>query len=388
MCYDHFKKYGSLKRLVSVSGKNNISQKVAVTIVVPTYNERLNIRPLVSLLENALTGIDWEVVFVDDDSPDGTADEVRELAKSISNIRVIHRVGRRGLSGACIEGILSSAGPYVAVMDGDLQHDEKILPLMLDAFVSDLDLDLVIGSRNVHGGSSGNGLSRIRSWGSDFATWLARRLLKINVKDPMSGFFMIKLDSFREVVNELQSQGFKILTDVLSASRGGWKVKEIPFIFKERQNGESKMDGAVTLEYFGLILARLTGGTISIRFVLFLLVGLTGVLVQLLMVGVFLNLLKFSFFYSQIFAVIAAMTSNFFLNNMLTYRDQALSGKRIFLGLVSFYFVCSIGAIANVAVANLVYSFVSLWILASFLGSVMSSLWNFMSSKWLTWRIR
>ena len=371
-----------------MSGKNNISQKVAVTIVVPTYNERLNIRPLVSLLENALTGIDWEVVFVDDDSPDGTADEVRELAKSISNIRVIHRVGRRGLSGACIEGILSSAGPYVAVMDGDLQHDEKILPLMLDAFVSDLDLDLVIGSRNVHGGSSGNGLSRIRSWGSDFATWLARRLLKINVKDPMSGFFMIKLDSFREVVNELQSQGFKILTDVLSASRGGWKVKEIPFIFKERQNGESKMDGAVTLEYFGLILARLTGGTISIRFVLFLLVGLTGVLVQLLMVGVFLNLLKFSFFYSQIFAVIAAMTSNFFLNNMLTYRDQALSGKRIFIGLVSFYFVCSIGAIANVAVANLVYSFVSLWILASFLGSVMSSLWNFMSSKWLTWRIR
>ena len=154
-----------------MSGKNNISQKVAVTIVVPTYNERLNIRPLVSLLENALTGIDWEVVFVDDDSPDGTADEVRELAKSISNIRVIHRVGRRGLSGACIEGILSSAGPYVAVMDGDLQHDEKILPLMLDAFVSDLDLDLVIGSRNVHGGSSGNGLSRIRSWGSDFATW-------------------------------------------------------------------------------------------------------------------------------------------------------------------------------------------------------------------------
>jgi dolichol-phosphate mannosyltransferase len=259
---------------------------------------------------------------------------------------------------------------------------------MLDAFVSDLDLDLVIGSRNVYGGSSGNGLSRIRSWGSDFATWLARRLLKINVKDPMSGFFMIKLDSFREVVNELQSQGFKILTDVLSASKGGWKVKEIPFIFKERQNGESKMDGAVTLEYFGLILARLTGGTISIRFVLFLLVGLTGVLVQLLMVGVFLNLLKFSFFYSQIFAVIAAMTSNFFLNNMLTYRDQALSGKRIFLGLLSFYFVCSIGAIANVAVANLVYSFVSLWILASFLGSVMSSLWNFMSSKWLTWRIR
>jgi len=213
-------------------------------------------------------------------------------------------------------------------------------------------------------------------------------LLKIQVLDPMSGFFMIKLESFREVVGELQRQGFKILTDLLSASRGGWKIKEIPFVFKERQYGQSKMDSAVTLEYFGLILARLTGGAISIRFVLFLFVGLTGILVQLLMVGFFLKVMFLSFFYSQILAVILAMTSNFFLNNILTYRDQSLSGKYILFGLLSFYFVCSLGAVANVAVANLVYNFVPLWILASFFGSVISSLWNFMSSKWLTWRVR
>tara|TARA_B100000767_G_scaffold181183_1_gene169117 strand:+ start:131 stop:1255 length:1125 start_codon:yes stop_codon:yes gene_type:complete len=368
--------------------KYDDSKDIALTIVVPTYNEKLNVRPLVSLLDKALVDINWEVVFVDDDSPDGTADEVRELAKTRLDVRVIHRIGRRGLSGACIEGILSSAAPYVAVMDGDLQHDETVLISMIASFNADPELNLVIGSRNVEGGSSGNGLSGIRSFGSDMATVMARKLLKIRVQDPMSGFFMIKLESFGDVVGELQRQGFKILTDLLSASRGSWKIKEIPFVFKERQYGQSKMDSAVTLEYFGLILARLTGGAISIRFVLFLFVGLTGILVQLLMVGIFLNVMFLSFFYSQILAVILAMTSNFFLNNILTYRDQSLSGKYILFGLLSFYFVCSLGAVANVAVANLVYNFVPLWILASFFGSVISSLWNFMSSKWLTWRVR
>ena len=371
-----------------VQTKYDDNKDIALTIVVPTYNEKLNVRPLVSLLDKALVDINWEVVFVDDDSPDGTADEVRELAITRLDVRVIHRIGRRGLSGACIEGILSSAAPYVAVMDGDLQHDETVLISMIASFNADPELNLVIGSRNVEGGSSGNGLSGIRSFGSDMATVMARKLLKIQAQDPMSGFFMIKLESFREVVGELQRQGFKILTDLLSASRGSWKIKEIPFVFKERQYGQSKMDSAVTLEYFGLILARLTGGAISIRFVLFLFVGLTGILVQLLMVGIFLNVMFLSFFCSQILAVILAMTSNFFLNNILTYRDQSLSGKYILFGLLSFYFVCSLGAVANVAVANLVYNFVPLWILASFSGSVISSLWNFMSSKWLTWRVR
>ena len=375
-------------RMGVVQIKYDDNKDIALTIVVPTYNEKLNVRPLVSLLDKALVDINWEVVFVDDDSPDGTADEVRELARTRLDVRVIHRIGRRGLSGACIEGILSSAAPYVAVMDGDLQHDETVLISMIASFNADPELNLVIGSRNVEGGSSGNGLSGIRSFGSNMATVMARKLLKIRVQDPMSGFFMIKLESFSDVVGELQRQGFKILTDLLSASRDGWKIKEIPFVFKERQYGQSKMDSAVTLEYFGLILARLTGGAISIRFVLFLFVGLTGILVQLLMVGIFLNVMFLSFFYSQILAVILAMTSNFFLNNILTYRDQSLSGKYILFGLLSFYFVCSLGAVANVAVANLVYNFVPLWILASFFGSVISSLWNFMSSKWLTWRVR
>ena len=375
-----------MEKILVTKSKN--FKELALTVVVPTYNERDNIKPLIALLDETLNTIDWEIVFVDDDSPDGTAQEVRKIARSRQNVRIIHRVGRRGLSGACIEGILSSSAPFAAVMDGDLQHDETILVSMLKLLENDANLDLVVGSRNISGGSVGSGLTKIRSIGSDVATFVARRLLKINVADPMSGFFMIRLKSFRSVVEELQMQGFKILTDLLSASRGNWNVVEIPFIFKERQFGESKMDSAVTLEYFGLILARLTGGRVSIRLVLFLFVGLTGVFVQLLMVALFLKILNFNFFYSQILAVIVAMTSNFFLNNLLTYRDQSLVGKQVIMGLVSFYVVCSLGAIANVAVANIIYSFIPLWIFASFVGSVMSSLWNFLSSRWLTWRIR
>jgi dolichol-phosphate mannosyltransferase len=368
--------------------KSKTFKELTLTVVIPTYNEKDNVKPLIALLDETLQTIVWEVVFVDDDSPDGTADEVRQIARKRKNVRVIHRVGRRGLSGACIEGILSSSAPFAAVMDGDLQHDERILVSMLAALEKDSDVDLVVGSRNVSGGSVGSGLTKIRSLGSDVATILAHRLLKITVKDPMSGFFMVRLESFRGVVEELQMQGFKILTDLLSASRGGWKVIEIPFVFKERKFGESKMDSAVTLEYFGLILARLSGGRLSIRFILFLFVGLTGVLVQLIMVALFLKVLLFSFFYSQILGVVAAMTSNFFLNNVLTYRDQSLIGRQALIGLISFYVVCSLGAVANVAVANIVYSVMPLWVFASFLGSVMSSLWNFMSSRWLTWRIR
>jgi len=371
-----------------VQTKYDDNKDIALTIVVPTYNEKLNVRPLVSLLDKALVDINWEVVFVDDNSPDGTADEIRELARTRLDVRVIHRIGRRGLSGACIEGILSSAAPYVAVMDGDLQHDETVLISMIASFNADPELNLVIGSRNVEGGSSGNGLSGIRSFGSDMATVMARKLLKIQVQDPMSGFFMIKLESFREVVGELQRQGFKILTDLLSASRGSWKIKEIPFVFKERQYGQSKMDSAVTLEYFGLILARLTGGAISIRFVLFLFVGLTGLLVQLIMLKFLLNVLALEYKYLQTLAVITAMTSNFFLNNTLTYRDQSLRGRYMLFGLLSFYFVCSFGAVANISVASWIESSSKLPILASFLGGVISSLWNFISSKWLTWRVR
>lgn len=362
-------------------------QTPQLTVVVPSFNERDNVRPLVDLLDKALSGIRWEVVFVDDDSPDGTAQEVRELAALRPDVRLLHRIGRRGLAGACIEGILSATAPLAAVMDGDLQHDETKLRDMFEAF-SDPELDLAVGSRNVDGGSSGTGLSSIRKWGSDLATSLAKRALRINVNDPMSGFFMVRRESFNAVVLGLQTQGFKILADMLSASKGQWKTVEIPYTFRERQHGESKMDSAVTLEFLGLLASRLTGGLMSIRFVLFGMVGVSGIFVQLLFVRLMLGITDVHFAIAQAVGVFAAMNSNFLLNNMLTYRDRALSGRAMLRGLLSFYAVCAIGAIANVGVAELIYSALPYWAFASICGAIVGALWNFLASSLVTWRTR
>jgi dolichol-phosphate mannosyltransferase len=358
-----------------------------LTVVVPTFNERGNIRPLLQHLAAALDGIAWEVIFVDDDSPDGTAVEVRAVAREDPRVRLHHRIGRRGLSGACIEGILSSIAPLVAVMDADLQHDEALLPRMVKAMADDPGLDLVIGSRHVEGGTSGAGLSGVRKWGSDWAGALARRALRITAADPMSGFFMVRRGAFNSVVLELQTQGFKILADMLSASAGRWRVQELPYTFRPRVAGESKLDGAVTLEFLGLLVARLTGGLLPIRFVLFLMVGLTGVVVQLSTVRLTLAL-GGGFGAAQATGVFVAMTTNFLLNNSLTWRDRRLRGRAFLRGLVSFYAVCSLGAVANVGVADWVFALVQNWFLASLAGAGIGALWNFWASLMVTWRAR
>jgi dolichol-phosphate mannosyltransferase len=271
-------------------------------------------------------------------------------------------------------------------MDCDLQHDETRVPLMLAALNADETLDLAIGSRNVDGGSAGDGLSKIRKWGSDVATNMTAGMLKISASDPMSGFFMVRRSSFNTVVTELQTDGFKILADMLSASRGAWNITEIPFTFRKRQHGESKMDSAVAMEFLGLLLARFTGGMVSIRFVLFMLVGLSGVLVQLIATRLGLLLLTDTFLYAQTFGVIVAMTSNFVFNNALTYRDRSLKGFAFFTGLLSFYAVCAVGAIANVGVANSIFSLINSPEIAGICGALVGALWNFFLTSLVTWR--
>ncbi len=357
-----------------------------LTIVVPTYNERENIRPLVKLLDTAISDLDWEVVFVDDDSPDGTADEVRSLAQERFEVRIIHRVGRRGLAGSCIEGIQSSTASIVAVMDGDLQHDETKLADMFALFKENPALDLVIGSRKVEGGSSDGGLSAVRQWGSNIATELARKLLRIKVSDPMSGFFMVKRESFNSQVLNLQQQGFKILADLLSATKGSWNVREVGYEFRDRQFGQSKMDAAVTLEFLGLLAVRLTGGLVSIRFVLFMLVGFSGLFVHLTFLWAMLRLFQDQFAFSQTVAVAVAMTTNFTLNNILTYKDRSLKGMKFFTGLLSFYGVCSVGAVANIGVATAIFVVFPFWAIAGFCGALIGALWNFVASSHVTWR--
>ena len=355
-----------------------------LSIVVPTFKESANVPTLVRLLDATLAGIAWEVIFVDDDSPDGTARVAKDLSRRDPRVRCIRRVGRRGLAGACIEGMLSSSAPVVAVMDADLQHDETILPKMYAAIRE--GADLAVGSRYVEGGSSSEGLSSIRQWGSETATSLARRFLKIDLSDPMSGFFMIRRDRVEEIAPHLSREGFKILLDIVASSPHPLKTAEVPFTFRERQAGESKLDTLVTAEYLGLLFSKISGGILPVRFLMFLAVGASGVVIHLAALKTAFHALAMSFAWAEFLATMVAMTWNFVLNNQLTYRDRRLSGFGFLYGLFTFYVVCSLGTVANLGVANWLFEMESgLWV-AGFAGALMSAVFNYSASSVLTWR--
>ncbi|WP_343229064.1 glycosyltransferase family 2 protein [Rhizobium setariae] len=369
----------------AVSWPPSIHGPVAeLTVVVPTYAERDNIAELVRRLTSILAGIDWEVVFVDDDSPDGTSALAKSIASTDPHIRCIRRVGRRGLSGACIEGILSSSAPVVAVMDADLQHDETLLPQMLQAIHG--GADLVVASRYVAGGSAEQGFSGLRRWGSGLATGMARILTGTQVSDPMSGFFMIRREAIEEHAEALAKEGYKLLLDILWTTGKSLKIMELAYRFRERRSGESKLDARVTIDYLGLLFSKLLGGVLPVRFLMFGAVGLSGVGVHLLVLGYALSTLRLSFEWSQLTAVIAAMTWNFILNNQLTYRDARLSGWRFVGGLMMFYLACSIGSIGNVGVASWIYSYHATAWVAGLAGAIIGAVFNYAVSSALIWK--
>ena len=357
-----------------------------LSVVVPTFNERDNVTTLFRRLEAALTGIAWEVIFVDDNSPDATWDVVRGLARQDSRVRCIRRIGRRGLSGACIEGILACSAPYAAVIDADLQHDETQLAKMLGLLQAGA-ADLVVGSRYIEGGSA-DSFDRQRAGASQLATEVAKRVLRVKIKDPMSGFFMIRRDRFEQLAPQLSTQGFKILLDIVATARGELRVVEVPFTFGSRLHGESKLDSMVALDFLGLVLAKLTRDVVSLRFLMFAMVGSLGLLVHLAALYAALKLIHLPFAESQACGAISAMTSNFILNNFLTYRDQRLKGLAILRGLLLFYLVCSVGLLANVGVAFSVYDQEPIWWLAGAAGALMGVVWNYAMSGLFVWRKR
>ncbi len=358
-----------------------------LAVIIPVFNEAANVAPLVARLEATLAGIPWEAVFVDDDSPDGTAAEIRRIAARDPRIRCLRRVGRRGLASACIEGFLSVAAPFVAVMDGDLQHDEAILPAMLAA-VQD-GADIAIGSRHVEGGSAASGFSAARFALSDAGARLARAMLPTPVADPMSGFFLLKRDMVEALAPRLTGRGFKILLDILLTAGRPLRVAEIPYGFRAREHGASKLDATVLLEFGGLLLDKASGGAVPLRFVAFAAVGGLGVVVHMLALGLLGGLLGLGFGAAQWGATFAAMTANFWLNNRITYRDARLSGAALWRGLVLFYLVCGIGAAANVGIATLlVEDGVLAWGLAGAAGALLTVVWNYAVSSTLVWRAR
>lgn len=356
-----------------------------LSVVVPTFNERDNVALLVQRIAATLAGISWEIIFVDDDSPDGTAARVRELGRVDPRVRCIRRIQRRGLAGACIEGILSAQAPLVAVMDADLQHDEGVLVPMLELMRAGQH-DLVVGSRYIGGGSATAGFSVSRQASSHFASTLARRLLGVEVTDPMSGFFLLRRDVAETIAPQLATEGFKILADILASARGRLRVAEVAYGFRPRAHGDSKLDSQVALDFLGLLLVKLTGNAIPVRFFSFALIGAFGMLVHLMALKLALSGFGLSFAAAQALATLVAMTSNFFLNNRLTYRDKRLRGIAALRGLLAFYAICALGALSNIGVATWLYSNEPIWWLAGLAGSLVGAVWNYALSSVLVWR--
>lgn len=363
-----------------------LARPLAFALIVPVLNESSNIRPLIERVSAVLTDISFELIFVDDGSKDGTQALIEEIACDDRRIRLIRRIGRRGLSSAVMEGFLSTIAPVVAVMDGDLQHDEAKLPLLYAAIASG-GAELAVGTRYTEGGSVGD-WSKGRVSISRFATKLASPVMKTRLSDPMSGFFALRRELAIEAAPNLSAVGYKLLLDLVASVKRPLNHKEIPYEFRSRVAGESKLDSAVVLEYVELLLDKLVGRYVPAKLIMFGAVGAAGAIVHMSLLGMLLNVANAPFSIAQAVATLSAMTFNFALNNELTYRDRRLTGAKWFVGLFSFAAACGLGAVANVGLGSMLYADNWSWWLAGLAGAAVGSIWNYAATSWFTWKKR
>jgi dolichol-phosphate mannosyltransferase len=364
----------------------SVSQTPELCVVVPVLNEHDNVAPLIAAVDIALAGIAWEVMFVDDDSRDGTRDAIAAIAGHDPRVRMIHRIGRRGLASAFVEGAQASFAPYVAAMDGDLQHDETLLPKMLAALHD--GAEIVIGSRYVPGGDIGN-WDATRAGMSDLATRLGQIVLRTKVADPMSGFFMIRRETFDAAARQLSAIGFKILLDIIASLPTPPRIVELPFRFRTRQSGESKLDAGVLRDYALLLADKLVGHIVPVRFLMFAAVGALGIAGHMIVLLIALKAAGLDFETAQGIATLVAIIGNFALNNAFTFGDRRLRGWGFLRGLVTFGLICAVGAVANLSVSSVMVGQGGRgWALAGLVGAVMSLVWNYAVSSVITWRRR
>ncbi len=374
-----------------------MTQSLQLAVVMPTLNERGNLRSLVERLDKALAGIGWEAIFVDDNSKDGTSDEARAIALGDPRVRVIQRIGRRGLASAAIEGMLSTAAPHVAVMDADHQHDPVLLPGMLAAVASN-DYDIAVASRFAEGAST-------EAWGrpdrvkaSGVANSLARKLTGVELTDPMSGYFLLRAETLRTDAHRLSGVGFKILLDIMATVDTKLRVKEFPLDFAARAEGESKLDQTIAFEFLVGLYDKWLGRIIPTRFALFGTVGAMGVAVQLGMLWLIQHVVmgqhfvyghwsqNAAFNIANTLAAIVAMSFNFVLNNELTYADKRLRGFMPLLrGWVKFGVTCSLGLLTNIGSAAALKAMGFHDIPSVLVGIVLGSVWNFALSSRFVW---
>lgn len=357
-----------------------------LVVVIPVLNERDNVAPLSRALSQALDGIAWEAIFVDDNSRDGTRDAVAAVAGQDTRIRLLWRPNRRGLASAFVEGALASTAPYIAALDGDMQHDETLLPSMLAA-LAERRADIVIGSRYVEGGGVG-AWDRRRAGMSDLATRLGQRVLHVDVADPMSGFFMVSRPVLAKALPRLSALGFKILLDLIASLPAAPRVLELPYQFRERTAGESKLDAGVLRDFLLLLGDKLFGHIVPARFVMFATVGLVGIAAHLVVLRVDLAA-GLGFGWAQGIATAVAIIGNFWLNNLFTFADARLRGWRLWRGLATFSAISSVGAAGNIGVAQYLFGPEhASWWFAGLAGAAMSLVWNYAASSALTWRRR
>jgi dolichol-phosphate mannosyltransferase len=377
----------SVRRIGEPHERDSASEPEAgpeLCVVVPVFNERDNVLELFRRLRTVLAGRSWEVIFVDDDSPDGTSDIVRRLGSTDRRVRCVQRIGRRGLSSACVEGMLASTARYLAVMDGDLQHDEKLLPRMLDRLRHE-DIDIVIGSRRAPGGGFGDWQqNRLRI--SDIATRITRAAFHTTLSDPMSGLFMIRREAFLARVRALSGIGFKILLDLFASGTQPLRFRELPYQFRSRSQGASKLDSRVAWDFLMLVIDKRLGGAVPVRFLTFALVGMLGVGVHLATISLLFKSGQVPFTVAHSLAMLAAMTCNFALNNVLTFRDLRLRGWGWLRGWLSFVLACSVGGVANVGVASYVFELNTAWMPATLAGTLVGAIWNYALTSTYTWR--
>ncbi len=361
--------------------------KIQLSIILPTYNEHQNILNLLNSLLNISKSYDLEILVVDDDSTDGTQSLVKQFAQSDKRVRLINRIGRFGLSSAIKEGLINSTGEIVAVMDSDGQHEPKAIEMAVNQLITQ-ELDLVVGSRFLNE-SELKGLTRNRRNGSFFANIFARFSLSRHyrhITDYMSGFIVLRLRSCIPFVLKVDVNGFKFLYELLAISRGQLLVREIALTFQPRISGESKLDIAIIWDFLISFLHTITLRVFPRRAISFAIVGLTGVFVQLFSTHLIIVISEVGFAQALPFSVVIAASSNYLINNALTFRAQRLRNWSLIRGLLKFLLVASLPVMANVGLATSFYTFITpseLW--AQMSGIVVVFVWNYAASSRFVW---
>ena len=363
------------------------SQNKIISVIIPTYNEYKNLPKLLDQLLNLETIFEKEIIIVDDNSSDGTQNLARSYSQNDRRIRLISRLGRSGLSSAIKEGCLCASGDLIVIMDADGQHEPNSIINGLEKF-NNKNIDIIIGSRFLEE-SIIKGLSSKRESGSSIANFLARITLHSGYKkltDYMTGFILLKRNSCIKYIEKIDVNGFKFLYELLSLSKGKLKVIEIPLVFGFREFGKSKLDLAVIWDFLISLIHNFFGRIIPRRAFSFALVGLIGVFVQMFAIYFLLAVTDFDFEKILPVGVILAATSNYIINNILTFRSNKLSGKNFYFGLFKFLLVASLPIIANIGVANLFYNQLSTnTFFAQIAGILVVFIWNYAASSRVVW---